>query len=66
MAFVIISHQPSGQTSLLPELLGRKTATTVVEAANGMKLEPNHVYIDPPGGYPDDPQQRTATDGNRT
>jgi two-component system CheB/CheR fusion protein len=50
MAFVVITHYPSGHTSLLPELLSRQTAMTVVEATDGMKLEPNHVYISPPGG----------------
>ena len=51
MAFVVITHQHPGHTSLLPELLGKATAIPVVEAADGLKVEPNHVYVSPPGGY---------------
>lgn len=51
MAFVVISHQHPSHTSLLPELLGKKTGMTVIEAADGTQLEANHVYIGPPGGY---------------
>ncbi len=49
MAFVIISHHQAGQQSLLPELLGRATKMRVEEAREGMVLEPDHVYVAPPG-----------------
>ncbi len=51
MAFVVITHQHPGHTSLLPELLGKETKMSVVEAADGMKLEANHVYVGPSGGH---------------
>ena len=49
MAFVVVSHQPADHVSLLPSLLGRCTAMPVVEATNGMKVEPNRVCIAPGG-----------------
>ncbi len=51
MAFVIVTHQHPGHTSMLPELLSKGTSIAVVEAANETKLEPNHVYVGPPGGH---------------
>lgn len=50
MAFVAVTHQHPGHTSLLPELLSRDTEMPVVEASDGVKIEPNHVYVGPPGG----------------
>jgi len=49
LAFVVISHQRPGQTSLLPQLLGKRAAIPVVEATNGVHVEPNHMYLAPPG-----------------
>ena len=51
MAFVVITHQHPGHTSLLPELLGKITNLMVRQAADGLKVEPNHVYVSPPGGH---------------
>jgi ferredoxin len=39
MAFVVITHQHPGHTSLLPELLGKFTTLTVRQAADGLKVE---------------------------
>ncbi|MDR3405856.1 MAG: chemotaxis protein CheB [Chthoniobacter sp.] len=50
MAFVVITHQHPEHTSLLPELLGRVTHLKVLAATDGLKVEPNHVYVIPPGG----------------
>lgn len=50
MAFVVITHQHPGHTSLLPELLGKITGIKVLVAADGMRVEPNRVYVSPPGG----------------
>lgn len=49
MAFVVVTHQHPGHTSLLPELLSRETEMPVSVAEDGTRLEPNHVYIAPPG-----------------
>lgn len=50
MAFVVLTHQHPGHTSLLPELLSRETEMPVVAATDGIKLQPNHVYVGTPGG----------------
>ena len=50
MAFVVVTHQHPGHTSLLPELLGKCTDLKVVQATDRLKVEPNCVYIGPPGG----------------
>lgn len=51
MGFVVVTHQHPGHTSLLPELLGKVTEMPVLEAADGLQVKPNHVYVGPPGGY---------------
>ncbi|KIG16678.1 Chemotaxis protein methyltransferase CheR [Enhygromyxa salina] len=50
LAFVVITHQHAGHVSLMPEILGKHTTLPVVEATDGMLVEPNHVYLSPPGG----------------
>jgi chemotaxis response regulator CheB len=50
MAFVIVTHQHPGHCSLLPELLGKETAMPVIVVEDGQSVEPNHVYVTPPGG----------------
>ncbi len=50
MSFVILTHQHPGHTSMLPELLSRETKMPVVAAANGIQLQPDHVYVGTPGG----------------
>ena len=49
MAFVVVSHQHAGHVSLLPSLLSKCTAMPVVEVTDGMKVEPDHVYLAPGG-----------------
>ncbi len=51
MAFVVLTHQHPDHTSLLPELLGRETEMPVVEAVDETKLQPNRVYVAPPGEH---------------
>ncbi len=51
MAFVVVTHQHPGHTSLLPELLSRETKMVVSEATDGTILQPNHVYVGTPGGH---------------
>ena len=51
VAFVVVTHQQPGRTSLLPELLQRHTAMPVGEAKDSTKLEPDHVYVSPAGAY---------------
>jgi two-component system CheB/CheR fusion protein len=49
IAFVVVTHLHPGHTSILPELIGRTTRMPVTEAAEGTRVEPNHVYVNPPG-----------------
>jgi two-component system CheB/CheR fusion protein len=50
MAFVVVTHQTPHRTSLLPDLLSRITTMRVLEAGEGMRVEPNVVYVAPPNG----------------
>jgi len=48
MAFVFIAHlSPTGK-SILASLLSRSTQMTAVQATDGMRVQPNHVYVIPP------------------
>lgn len=49
MAFVVVTHQDPDRTSLLAELLGRKTSMPVAQIEAATRIEPNHVYTSPPG-----------------
>jgi two-component system, chemotaxis family, CheB/CheR fusion protein len=49
LAFVVVTHQHPGHTSMLPELLAKTTDMPVRQVAGATKLEPNHVYVAPPG-----------------
>lgn len=49
MAVVIIQHLEPSRKSLLAELLAKDTKMPVVEIADGMKVEPNRVYVIAPG-----------------
>lgn len=49
LAFVVVTHQDPARASLLPELLARKSPLPVVEAAHRTPLEPDRVYVAPPG-----------------
>ena len=52
IAFVVIQHLHPTQKSLAAELFGKRTKMPVVEAADGMRVEPDHVYTVPPNTYP--------------
>jgi two-component system CheB/CheR fusion protein len=51
IAFVLVPHLDPAHESLMVELLARHTTMPVVEAANHMPVEANHVYIIPPNKY---------------
>jgi len=48
MAFVLVSHLDPTHKSILTELLARRTKLPVTEVSDGMKVEPNNVYVLPP------------------
>ena len=49
MIFVVILHLSPQHESTLADLLARSTAMPVVQATDGMRVSPNHVYVIPPG-----------------
>jgi two-component system CheB/CheR fusion protein len=51
IAFVLVPHLDPAHESLMVELLARHTTMPVVEAANDLPVEANHVYIIPPNKY---------------
>ncbi|MDQ7786166.1 MAG: chemotaxis protein CheB [Thermodesulfovibrionales bacterium] len=48
IAFVIIQHLDPKHKSIMDELLKRHTTMRVLQVADGLKLEPNSVYLNPP------------------
>ncbi len=51
MAFVVVTHQLAGHTSLLPELLRKSTAMPVAEVSDNLRVKPNCIYVARPEGY---------------
>jgi two-component system CheB/CheR fusion protein len=49
MAFVLVPHLDPGHASMLSEILQRNTTMPVHEATDQTVIEPDHVYIIPPG-----------------
>jgi len=49
MAFVLVPHLDPGHASMLSEILQRNTTMPVHEAQDQIQIQPNHVYIIPPG-----------------
>ena len=49
IAFVVIQHLDPDRPSMLTRVLEGVTGQRVVEAASGMGVEPNHVYVIPSG-----------------
>ncbi|MBX3501067.1 MAG: PAS domain-containing protein [Alphaproteobacteria bacterium] len=48
IAYVIVQHLDPSHASVLPGLLDRTADLPVVEAGDGMSIEPDHIYIIPP------------------
>jgi two-component system CheB/CheR fusion protein len=48
MAFVLVQHLAPTKDSILAELLSKATSMPVREVQDGMKVEPDHVYVIPP------------------
>jgi len=49
MAFVLIQHLDPSHPSLLVDALARATQMQVTQARDGERLEPNRIYVIPPG-----------------
>jgi two-component system CheB/CheR fusion protein len=48
MAFVVVQHLAPRHKSILGEILKKDTQMTVQEIRDGMRIEPNQVYLNPP------------------
>ena len=48
MGFVIIQHLSPKHKSIMASLLAKDTKMTVLEIKDGMKVKPDHVYLNPP------------------
>jgi two-component system CheB/CheR fusion protein len=48
MSFVVVQHLSPDFRSLMDELIARHSAMTVVVVEDGMRVEPNHIYLLPP------------------
>ncbi|HIH03385.1 MAG TPA: chemotaxis protein CheB, partial [Methanoregulaceae archaeon] len=51
LAFVVVQHLDPTKPGILPELIQRLTPMPVVEAGDGMAIEPGRVYVIPPNRY---------------
>ncbi len=48
LAYVLVQHLDPNHESMLAELLGRRTEMPVRQVSDGMRIEPNNVYLIPP------------------
>jgi two-component system, chemotaxis family, CheB/CheR fusion protein len=51
MAFILVQHLEPKHPSMMVELLAGHTAMKVQQAAEGMRIEPDRIYVIPPGVY---------------
>lgn len=51
MAFILVQHLDPTHDSMMAELLAGHTTMTVLQAAEGMTLEADHLYLIPPGQF---------------
>jgi len=51
LAFILVQHLDPKHESMMVDLLTEHTAMKVLQAADGMRLRPDHVYVIPPGTY---------------
>jgi two-component system CheB/CheR fusion protein len=50
-AILLVQHLDPSSESMMVALLSPHTALTVVEASEGVPIEPGHLYVKPPGAY---------------
>jgi two-component system CheB/CheR fusion protein len=51
MAFILIQHLDPAHESMMVDLLTGHTSMIVLQATDGMLIEPEHLYVIPPGTY---------------
>ncbi len=49
MAFILVQHLDPTHESMMVGLLASHTGMTILQASNGMPIEPDHFYVIPPG-----------------
>ncbi len=49
LAFILIQHLDPSRESMMVELLTRHTAMTVLQATDNLPIQPDHLYVIPPG-----------------
>ncbi|CAM4186787.1 CheR family methyltransferase [Deinococcus marmoris] len=49
MAFVVVPHLDPRHRGLMPEILQRCTSMPVAQVGDGVRVQPDHVYVIPPG-----------------
>ena len=49
IAFVLVQHLDPNHESIMSPILGKFTTMPVEQVRDGIVIEPNHVYINPPG-----------------
>ena len=49
MAFILVQHLDPGHASMMAELLTGHTGMAVMQAVEGMRVLPDHLYLIPPG-----------------
>ena len=49
MAYIVVSHLSKDHPNLMAELLQKRTKCPVSDAEDGRAVEPDHVYVAPPG-----------------
>lgn len=48
MAYIVVQHLDPDHESLLTEILAKKTRMAVRQATDGVRIEPDNVYVIPP------------------
>jgi two-component system CheB/CheR fusion protein len=51
LAFVLVPHLDPSHESMMVDLLGKLTPMLVIEAKQGMAVDPNCIYIIPPNYF---------------
>ena len=51
IAFILVQHLDPSHESMMVELLAGHTSLTLRQATDGMPIEPDNLYIIPPGAY---------------
>ncbi len=51
IAFILVQHLEPSHESMMVSLLAGRTSMNVLQAEDGMRIDPDHFYVIPPGTY---------------